>query len=48
LVDKISPGYDETAGKIKDLAAGAVLIVAIVAAIAGIIIFTPYIFSIQK
>lgn len=42
LVDKISPGYDETAGKIKDLAAGAVLITAIAAAITGMIVFVPH------
>lgn len=39
LVDKISPGYDEMAGKIKDLAAGAVLLAAITAAVVGIIVF---------
>ncbi len=42
LVDKISPGYDVTAGKIKDMAAGAVLITAIAAAITGMIVFIPY------
>jgi diacylglycerol kinase (ATP) len=42
LVDKISPEYNETAGNIKDLAAGAVLFAAIAAAIAGIVIFAPY------
>jgi diacylglycerol kinase (ATP) len=45
LVDRISPDYDETAGKIKDLAAAAVLFTAIVAAIAGIVIFAPYLFN---
>lgn len=45
LVDKISPGYNETAGKIKDLAAGAVLITAIAAAITGLIIFVPHLIS---
>ena len=42
LVDKISPDYNETAGNIKDLAAGAVLFAAIAAAIAGFVIFAPY------
>jgi diacylglycerol kinase len=38
LTDKISPEYDKTAGAIKDVAAGAVLLAAIAAAITGIII----------
>jgi diacylglycerol kinase (ATP) len=42
LADKLHPGYDTEIGKAKDLAAGAVLIAAIVAAIAGFIIFVPY------
>jgi len=41
LVDKISPHYDEVAGKVKDVAAGAVLFAAIAAATVGIIIFVP-------
>ena len=41
LVDKISPNYDNTAGIIKDIAAGAVLISAIGSAIIGLIIFLP-------
>ncbi len=39
LVDKVSPEHNKTAGMIKDLAAGAVLIIAIVAVIIGILIF---------
>ncbi len=39
LVDLVSPQYAEKAGKVKDLAAGAVLISAIGAAIVGILIF---------
>ncbi len=46
LVDKISPDYDDRAGKIKDLAAGAVLFMAIAAAIVGIIVFGPHLFNI--
>jgi diacylglycerol kinase (ATP) len=42
LVDKISPDYDVSAGKIKDMAAGAVLITAFAAAITGMIVFRPY------
>lgn len=41
LVNFISPQQHPSAGKIKDLAAGAVLIAAITAAIIGIIIFAP-------
>lgn len=44
LVDEWSPDYKESAGKIKDLAAGAVLITAIAAALIGLIIFIPRIF----
>ncbi len=39
LTDLVSPEWDEKAGKIKDLAAGAVLIAAIAAATSGILIF---------
>ncbi len=41
LTDLVSPGQNETAGKVKDIAAGAVLISAISAAIIGLIIFLP-------
>lgn len=41
LVDKISPHRDPVAGKIKDIAAGAVLFAAIAAAIIGLLIFVP-------
>jgi diacylglycerol kinase len=39
LVNFVSPEKKREAGRIKDLAAGAVLVVAIVAAILGILIF---------
>lgn len=42
LVDLVSPEYHPIAGNVKDVAAGAVLICAIIAAIVGIIIFFPY------
>jgi len=45
LVDEISPEIKPSAGKIKDLAAGAVFLTAIGAALIGIIIFWPKIFS---
>lgn len=41
LTDIVSPDYDIKAGRIKDIAAGAVLITAIGAAIAGSWIFIP-------
>ncbi len=41
LTDLVSPDYHPLAGKVKDVAAGAVLIMAIAAAIIGIIIFAP-------
>jgi diacylglycerol kinase (ATP) len=44
LIDLLSPEYHEKAGRAKDIAAGAVLICAIGAAIAGLIIFLPKLF----
>ena len=41
LCDLVSPGYNEAIKKAKDLAAGAVLILAIAAATIGLIIFIP-------
>lgn len=41
LVDLISPEYHPLAGRIKDIAAGSVLVSSIVAVIIGIIIFLP-------
>lgn len=46
LVDLISPEMNEKAGRIKDLAAGAVLFSAIFAFITGIIIFLPRLLSV--
>jgi diacylglycerol kinase len=45
LVNLVSPGYHETAGKIKDLAAGAVLIASLVSLLIGLIIFGSHILS---
>ncbi len=42
LVDMVSPERHPMAGKVKDIAAGAVLICAVAAAIAGILLFAPY------
>ena len=41
LCDLVSPGYNEAIKKSKDMAAGAVLLLAIAAAIVGLIIFVP-------
>ncbi|WP_417608444.1 diacylglycerol kinase family protein [Owenweeksia hongkongensis] len=41
LTDIASPSYLESAGKVKDIAAGAVLISSIAAGIIGLIIFVP-------
>lgn len=45
LADLVSPDYNEAIKRTKDLAAGAVLILAIGAAIVGLIIFVPKIFA---
>ena len=45
LCDLVSPGYNEAIKKAKDLAAGAVLILAIAAACIGLIIFLPKIIA---
>lgn len=39
LADVVSPGENKTIGKVKDIAAGAVLVSVIVAVIIGIIVF---------
>ena len=44
LTDLASPAYSKKAGRLKDMAAGAVLITAITAVIVGLIIFIPKIF----
>ena len=42
LTDLVSPNHHPLAGKVKDMAAGAVLLAAIGAAIIGIMVFWPY------
>lgn len=44
LADVVSPEYNEAIKKVKDLSAGAVLLVAFAAAVAGLIIFLPKLF----
>jgi diacylglycerol kinase len=41
LVDLVSPQYNEQAGKVKDLAASAVLIAALTALAIGLLVFVP-------
>lgn len=45
MADLLSKEFDPRIGAIKDLAAGAVLVAAIVSVIAGLVIFLPKIFS---
>lgn len=42
IVNLVSPEYHPLAGKIKDLAAGAVLILSITSVVIGLLIFIPY------
>jgi diacylglycerol kinase len=44
LTDIVAPSFHEKAKKVKDLAAGGVLISAIVAGVIGLIVFLPKIF----
>lgn len=44
LVDLLSPELRPLAGKVKDLAAGAVLVASIAAAATGLIVFIPHLF----
>lgn len=46
LADLVSPEYNEAIKRTKDLAAGAVLLMAIAAAIVGFVIFIPKIATI--
>lgn len=41
LVDFVSPERNKSAGQIKDIAAGAVLVASVLSAIIGLIIFVP-------
>jgi len=41
LVDLVSPDFNDKAGKVKDIAAAAVLLAAFIAVVTGAIIFIP-------
>jgi diacylglycerol kinase len=45
FVDMVQPNWDEKAGRVKDLSAGAVLCASIFAALGGILIFGKYILA---
>jgi diacylglycerol kinase len=45
LVDLVSPEWNEKAGKVKDIAAGAVLVLAMMSIVIGIVIFLPKILA---
>lgn len=45
LVDFVSPDYNALAGKVKDLAAGAVLFAALMAVVIGVLVFGPYLLA---
>ncbi|MCW3127626.1 MAG: diacylglycerol kinase [Bacteroidetes bacterium] len=46
LVDLVSPGHHHIAGKVKDIAAGAVLVTAIGAGVIALLIFKKYIIGV--
>ena len=48
LADKLHPDFDKSIGRLKDVAAGSVLIGSIMAAIVGLIIFLPKIIELFK
>jgi len=48
LTDLVSPGYNEKAGRVKDVCAGAVVIAALFALITGIVIFLPKLILLVK
>lgn len=45
LVNLVSPEFHPLAGKVKDLAAAAVLVLSVTSAIVGLLIFLPHIFT---
>ena len=45
LVDSVSPGYRLLAGVVKDVTAGAAVLAAIVAAIVGLLVLGPSLWS---
>jgi diacylglycerol kinase (ATP) len=48
LVDLVSPAYHPLAGRVKDVAAGAVLLAATTAAVIGLLIFGPKLLALWR
>ncbi|WP_210462560.1 MULTISPECIES: diacylglycerol kinase [Rufibacter] len=48
VVNLVSPERHPLAGKAKDIAAGAVLIASITAALAGLLVFLPYVWALLQ
>lgn len=46
LTDLLHPGWDEKAGRVKDLAASAVFIISVTSAIIGLLVFAPKLIAI--
>lgn len=44
LVNIVNPDFNEKAGKVKDLAAAAVLVASMIAAITGLLVFLPHLY----
>lgn len=45
LADRVNPQHDPLIGQVKDLSAGAVLVMCLIAAVCGVIIYWPYVFG---
>ena len=46
LADVVHPGHDQLVGKVKDMGAAAVLVIALCSALTGLLIFLPKIISV--
>lgn len=45
LADRVNPEHDPLIGQVKDLSAGAVLVMCLIAAVCGVIIYWSYVFG---
>ena len=43
LADRVQPDQDPAIGDVKDIAAGAVLVVSVATAVVGVVVFWPYV-----
>lgn len=48
VVNLVSPDYHPLAGRAKDVAAGAVLVVALAALVVGVLVFGPYLWPLLR